>query len=123
MGLKVRDIKRIETSTSAGSSVLAHTVSTTSNSTIKIRTELLGRRNFNTDSYCKISESLFKNVAGTVSQVGTTTDLFFQSDTSINLSTLTFTISGTNIQIYINGDPDVTVLSVSWELIVYIEVN
>jgi hypothetical protein len=123
MGLKTRDIKRVEVATSAGSSVLALTVPTTNGSVIRLKTELIGRRAFNSEAYCRITNHLFRNHAGTLTQRGTSQDLFFVADTDVNLSTLTFTISGTNIEIYINADPDPTVLSMSWELIVYIERN
>ena len=123
MGLKIRDKKRVEVTTSAGSSVLALTVTTTSSSNIRIRTELQGRRAFNTDSYCRISESFFKNISGTVTQVGSTVDLFFQADTDVNLATLSFSFSGNDIEIYVNGDPDVNILTMSWELEAGISIN
>lgn len=123
MGSKIRDIKRIETTTSAGNSVLAHTISTSSNTTIRIRTELIGKRLSNSDSYFKVSECLFKNVSGTVSQVGTTQSNYHAYDTDVQHADVSFTINGTNIEVYINADPDTSVLDMSWELELYIEVN
>lgn len=123
MGQKIRDIKRVEVTTSAGSSVLAHTIATTNNTSIRIRAELLGRRAFNTDTYCRVSESVFKNVSGTVSQVGTTQSIFYVADTDVENASLSYTINGTNIEIYVNGDTDVNILTMSWELVIYISVN
>lgn len=123
MGKFTRDIKRVEVVTSAGSTVLAHTISTENNSSIKIRTELLGRRNFNTDTLCRVSNHCFKNVVGTVSQVGASHDMISVSTGTMSTSSIIFTISGSDIQISVKGPTDVTILSVSWELVIYIEVN
>ena len=50
------------------------------------------------DTFTDVKSATFKNVGGTISQVGTSVDLTpAQSDTSVSSSAITFTISGTNI--------------------------
>jgi hypothetical protein len=121
MGQKIRDIKRVEVSTNANNTVTAYTLTTTNNTSIRIKAELLGRRNFNTDTYCRIEERCYKNVSGTVSQVGTTATLFFVSDTSISSATLNFNITGTDIEISVTGASGVA--SINWELVLCIDIN
>ena len=123
MGLKIRDIKRVEVETNAGNSVLAYTIATSSNTNIRVRTELIGKRLSNSDTFVDISEHCFKNVSGTVSQVGSSASIFKVHDTDVHHSSLSFNISGTNIEVYVNADPDTNVLEMSWELVIYIEVN
>jgi hypothetical protein len=121
MGQKIRDKKRIEVTTNGNNTVTAYTLTTTSNTSIRIGAKLLGRRNSNTDTYCRIEERCYKNVSGTVSQVGTTATLFSVSNPSLNSSNLNFNITGTNIAISVTGANEAQL--VDWELELEIDIN
>jgi cold shock CspA family protein len=120
MGRKIRDIKRGEVTTTANSTATLYTFTTTNNSTIVVQVDLIGRRNFNSDSFFLRRIYLFKNNAGTVTQVDSANDIFM-SDNTINQSTLNANISGTNIEFSVTGDSRVA--SINWEYEIFIKEN
>jgi hypothetical protein len=120
MGRKIRDVRRGEVTTTGNSTATLYTFASTNNSTIVVQVDLIGRRNFNSDSFFLRRIYLFKNNAGTVTQVGSINDIFI-TDITIQQSTLNANISGTNIEFSVTGD--ISVLSINWEYEIFIKEN
>lgn len=119
MGNRIRDIKRIAINTTSSSPVVFFTYSTINNTIFRIRIESISKRTSTTDGYCNISERLFKNVSGTINQIGSTTTIFNVSDSSLSSSTITTNISGSNLELIVTPPA----LTIEWEFVIYIEVN
>lgn len=82
------------------------TIATTTNTTIQIKAEVIGRRTGGTggtagDGAGYFIVGTFKNIGGTVTQIGTTTNLHTAEDQAG--WDCVFTISGTNILVQITG--------------------
>jgi len=120
MGRKIRDVRRGEVTTTGNSTATLYTFASTNNSTIVVQVDLIGRRNYNSDSFFLRRIYLFKNNAGTVTQVGSVNDTFI-SDNSINQSTLNVNITGTNIEFSVTGDSNAA--SINWEYEIFIKEN
>jgi hypothetical protein len=120
MGRKIRDVRRGEVTTTGNSTATLYTFASTNNSTIVVQVDLIGRRNYNSDSFFLRKVFLFKNNGGVVTQVGSVNDISI-TDTTIQQSTLNVNITGTDIEFSVTGDANV--LSINWEYEIFIKEN
>lgn len=121
MGSKIYDKVRADVNTSADSTTNITTINTTSNKVYTIKVQAIAQRTFNTDTFVREVVATFKNVAGTVSQVGSTATIYSMADTSISGSSINFSISGTDITISVTGVTGV--LTINWQVVVEVGIN
>lgn len=61
----------------------------------------------------------FKNTAGTVTQIGSTSVLHAHNDTALNAIAITYNISGTAVRIQVTG---IAATTIEWEIRAFINV-